>query len=526
MSGGKTRRTTRATPQPTLLDKIHAPWIASLLVFVLFSAIGFSYLRALANESDASAQLAMETTVHGQAEALQAIILKAQAPLYTLADILAVRKGEFDNFDAYASYLLQTNKNVGGLFLAKDGVVSAAFPLAGNEAAMGHDLLKDPGRRKEVEEAINTGRTVLAGPVNMRQGGVGLFARKPVFWMEDGKRRFWGLVIALINWETVKKAIEAEAGTTGCPFLLERRLSSDGSPVLLSRSAAEINPERAVTRALTVPGGEWILTMSPSTGPGGLYRVGGASIVLAASMTASILLFLLLTSRLTILTQAASIVIANDELKNRLAERNLLIKEVHHRVKNNLQVIISLLDLQSHDNENQEFRALVAACKGRVKAIALAHEQIYKGSDVGMIDVKSYLEGILVNVLRGFTGDARHVEYSVESAGGSIPLGKAVPVGLIVTEVVTNSLKYAFDGVDKPSISITLGQAAPDRSRLTIRDNGCGFQGGECPDSGSTLGIILVKSLSSQLGGTMRCHNDGGAVVEVEFPLGNGKTES
>ncbi|MFZ5425442.1 MAG: sensor histidine kinase [Thermodesulfobacteriota bacterium] len=506
------------------MDKAQTPWATSVLVFLVFCAIGFSYLRALVNESDAAAQLALETTVQGQTEALQAIILKAQAPLYTLADILAVRKGEFDDFDSYASYLLQTNKDVSGLFLTKDGVVSAAHPLAGNEAALGHDLLKDPDRRKEVEEAINTGRTVLAGPVNMRQGGVGLFARKPVFWMENGERRFWGLVVALINWETVKKAIETEAGATGCSYVLMRRLTSDPSPVLLSRSAGDVEPERAVTRSLSVPGGEWIITMSPGTASGEVFHIAGAAIVLAASFTASILVFLLLTSRLTILTQAASIILANEELQKRLDERNLLIKEVHHRVKNNLQVIISLLDLQSHDNGNEEFKTLVAACKGRVKAIALAHEQIYKGSDVGMIDVKNYLEGILVNVLRGFTGEARHVEYSVASEGGSIPLGKAVPVGLIVTELVTNSLKYAFDGVDKPLISITLGQAGPDRSLLTVRDNGQGFQNGICPESGSTLGIILVKSLSGQLGGAMRCHNDGGAVVEVEFPLGNGKT--
>jgi sensor domain CHASE-containing protein len=180
-------------------------------VFVGIVLAGFSYLNAVIGENRAQSRLALEGRVDIHIQTVHAVLLKAQEPLNTLADNLAVTHGDISTFPQFAPYLLSMNSGVSGLFLAPGGLVTLAEPLRGNEAAIGHDLLKDPERRKEVEEAVSTNATVLAGPVTMRQGGVGLFARKPVFWMEDGTRRFWGLAVALIKWDAVKQLMDFDS---------------------------------------------------------------------------------------------------------------------------------------------------------------------------------------------------------------------------------------------------------------------------------------------------------------------------
>jgi len=190
------------------MKRQHIPtfYAATALVLILF--FGHSYLGIVFENTRQNQRLALTHKISQQIHSIQTALLDAESPLFTLADILTVRKGEFPDFEQHAEYLLQDNPLVSGLFLVPGGVVSTAYPLAGNEAAIGHDLLKDPARRTEVIEAMNTNQIVLAGPVNMRQGGEGLFARKPVFWEENGEHRFWGLVVALIRWETVLETFD------------------------------------------------------------------------------------------------------------------------------------------------------------------------------------------------------------------------------------------------------------------------------------------------------------------------------
>ncbi|GFK95511.1 putative sensor histidine kinase pdtaS [Fundidesulfovibrio magnetotacticus] len=504
----------------SLLDRPWAAWAVSALVFCLMAVMGLAYLDAAQNEREAEARLALVQSVAGRVQALQNLLFKAQAPLATLADVLVVNRGEFKDFDAYARHLLESNPGVAGLFLCPDGVVRVAVPLAGNEAALGHELLKDPQRKAEVEEAIATNSTVLAGPVAMRQGGMGLFARKPVFWEEGGRRVFWGLVVSLIRWETVLDSAEFRAILDGGYALrLERKLATDPEPVVIARSETEVLPEFGVTRPLTVPGGQWLLTLSPLGAPDMRFIRVGELFVLAASGVGGWLVLLVLQGRSHIVAQSRELERANAELEARLLERGLLIKEVHHRVKNNLQIIISLLDLQNSGVDNPEFTALAAACKDRILAIALAHEQVYRRDNLASIGVSDYLHGLVGNVLQGYRVAERPVTWAVDTDGSEIPLAKAVYVGLIVTELVTNAVKHAFDGAEEPRIEVRFDSAVRGIALVSVRDNGRGFPGDGCPESASSLGLTLVRSLAGQLGGEMRCASLDGALVEVSLRL-------
>lgn len=513
-------------PPNSFLDRRTSPWLAMAIVFVVVSASGFAYLDALKSESDAKSRLALSSRVANHIQSVRTILLKAQEPLFTLSDIVSITRGDFNQFDLYARSLLATNSDISGLFLAPGGVVQLAEPLQGNEAAIGHDLMKDPDRRKEVEEAIAANETVLAGPVNMRQGGVGLFARKPIFWDENGRQRFWGLAIALIKWETIKKAMDFETlSADGYAYTLNRKLGTDPQPVLLLRSPEDVLSDVSVSRSFAIPGGEWILTLSEKERPLQTKLYAGFITVFVAALLFSMLIFTVLQSSREMKRQATSLRSVNAKLGNRLKERDVLLREVHHRVKNNLQIIVSLLDLQSMGVENSEFDQLVFACKDRVKAIALAHEQLYKSNDLGAVNAKDYFEGVSRNILQGCTGLVEHVKCSVHAPKATVALGVAVPLGLIVTELMTNALKHAFKGVRNPEILISFVLNAEELATVSVNDNGHGFPDGKCPESSSTLGLVLVRSLAKQLKGTMACHNHGGAFVSVCFPLPMGKNE-
>lgn len=490
-------------------------------VFLVLVVSGFSYLGALKGENAAKSRLALEGQLDKHIQSVRSTLQKVQEPLFTLSDIVAISRGGFKDFGPYARYLLSTNINVAGLFLAPDGVVLEAEPLQGNEGAIGHELLKDPDRKREVEEAIATNSTVLAGPVNMRQGGVGLFARKPVFWLQDnGQRHFWGLVIALIKWDTIKTLLDFESlSSAGYAYRLERKLGTDPHPVLLMRSNENVLDDAAASRSFAIPGGEWILTLSEKQDRLQVQLFAGYFVVLVGAVLCSILIFNVLTSSHKVRMQAVALSDMNDVLSIRLKEREILLKEVHHRVKNNLQIIASLLDLQSLTVDNQDFNELVTACKDRIKAIALAHEQLYRSDNLSNVEAREYFEGITRNILQGATGLLQNLQCTVEAPPVNLSLGRAVSLGLILTELVTNALKHAFKDVGNPHIVISFEVGRDEVATLTVRDNGIGFPDGRCPDTVSSLGIVLVKSLANQLNGQMKCANLGGATVMVSFPM-------
>ncbi len=305
------------------------PFLCASVSLILVLVFGHGYLSVLIENSRQNERLALTHRISQQVRSIQAALLEAESPLFTLADILAVGRGEFPDFEKHAEYLLRGTPLVSGLFLVPDGVVSKAYPLAGNEAAIGHDLLKDPARRAEALEAVGSNQIVLAGPVNMRQGGQGLFARKPVFWEENGTQRFWGLVVALIRWETVLetfgfKTLEAE----GYAYALSRRLRTDDQPTLITRSPSEIIHDLALTRSLPIPGGEWLLTVSPNKEFLGWMSLVGYGFVAVFGLVVAGLCFHVMLGRDRILAQSEELERINAELSRDISHREEVEREL------------------------------------------------------------------------------------------------------------------------------------------------------------------------------------------------------
>jgi len=210
---------------------------------------------------------------------------------------------------------------------------------------------------------------------------------------------------------------------------------------------------------------------------------------------------------------------AEEELKASLQEKEVLLKEVHHRVKNNLQLISSLLSLQSNYLNDENSKKLFLETKNRIKTIALVHEKLYKSSDVEHVNIEEYIKSIIELLLYSYDKEEVEVIINVTNKFDTkFNIEKAIPCGLIVNEIVSNALKYAFQKDNKGRIEITFN-IGKENSSFILSDNGVGFPIGFEIENLSSLGLELVSSLVEQLEGDMKVENKKGVSYEITFPV-------
>jgi len=205
---------------------------------------------------------------------------------------------------------------------------------------------------------------------------------------------------------------------------------------------------------------------------------------------------------------------AEDLIKASLREKEVLLKEIHHRVKNNLQIISSLLSLQAGQAQGEVAATYLSDSQRRVRAMALIHEKLYQSNDISRIDFGEYLSS-LVNGLIGSHGSLP-VQIQVDVSDIQLGLNSAIPCGLIVNELVSNALKHAFPDGNGGNISVGLDQDG-ERLRLTVADDGIGISDGVDIRSSETLGLQLVQSLVEQIDGELTLNHRGGASFEIAF---------
>jgi len=204
------------------------------------------------------------------------------------------------------------------------------------------------------------------------------------------------------------------------------------------------------------------------------------------------------------------------QLRASLMQKEVLLKEIHHRVKNNLQITSGLLRLQSRELKDSKTKSFLLECENRVKAMALVHEKLCHSADLSEISTKEYLSALLPELFRSL-GNAK-VELETDIGDVTLPIDCAIPFGLLVNELVSNSLKHAFkkDGKWKIAVGLSLVGGA---LQLSVADNGIGFPAGFNIDGINSLGLKLVADLCKQLKGHLEFNNRQGAEVLVTFPM-------
>jgi PAS domain S-box-containing protein len=209
-----------------------------------------------------------------------------------------------------------------------------------------------------------------------------------------------------------------------------------------------------------------------------------------------------------------------ERLRASLQEKEALLKEVHHRVKNNLQSVTSLLRLQSQYLTDPVARAAFDECQSRVGAMALVHEFLYRSENLADIDLAHYLRGLCAHLFRVYAPDPARVRLEVRVATGALDLDRAIPCGLLVTELVSNALKYAFPDGTAGRVAVELAAPPGGAYALSVSDDGVGLPPGLDFRHTQTLGLELVCGLARQLGGTIDLDCTGGTRFTVTFPPG------
>jgi two-component sensor histidine kinase len=209
---------------------------------------------------------------------------------------------------------------------------------------------------------------------------------------------------------------------------------------------------------------------------------------------------------------------AQARIKAALGEKEVLLKEVHHRVKNNLQIISSLLNLQTNQIADQKTRDALRDSQNRVRTMALIHEKLYQSPDLEQVDFAAYLKGLVNFLAQSYRANSNQVLIKTEAQNIYLDIDSAIPCGLIVNELVSNSLKYAFPENREGYIRVSCQQSSKDEVVLIVRDDGAGLPAGFDPSKSSSLGLKLVTSLVQQLNGKLEMENQGGLSYKIAFP--------
>jgi PAS domain S-box-containing protein len=212
-----------------------------------------------------------------------------------------------------------------------------------------------------------------------------------------------------------------------------------------------------------------------------------------------------------------------EDLLASLAEKEVLLKEIHHRVKNNLMSIIGLIQLQSMKAKNETLSALLQGIEGRIRSMALVHDNLYQSKDLACIGFKNYLEKLIDQIIASLN-PSRDIHCQVQMADIEVDLDFAIPCGLIVNELLTNAFKYAFPGgkprSGEPACTIKVCMEQNDTTwALVIADNGVGLPAALKEGTSESLGLKLVKMLVKQLSGTIKVDRTAGTMFRLVFPI-------
>jgi len=213
--------------------------------------------------------------------------------------------------------------------------------------------------------------------------------------------------------------------------------------------------------------------------------------------------------------------LAEDKLKASLREKEILLSEVHHRVKNNMQVISSLLYMQARSSGNPELTERLNESQSRIRSMALIHEKLYGSKDFTRIDLADYVRTLSQELLQSYRINPGEIDLIVQTEGGGVyvDIDKAIPCGLILNELISNALKHAFYGNEPCELRIIINEMKNKEIEIIVRDNGLGLPDDVDIHQPRTVGLYLVNGLiKNQLDGQIEVRRGGGTEFRIKFP--------
>jgi two-component sensor histidine kinase len=207
----------------------------------------------------------------------------------------------------------------------------------------------------------------------------------------------------------------------------------------------------------------------------------------------------------------------NAALNHLVNEKEWLIKEIHHRVKNNFHMVMGLLDTQAGYLKNEEALAAIKESQHRIQAMAFIHQKLYQTTNLSTVEMSAYIHE-LVDYLRHSFNAGQQISFRLEIENQLLDLSHALPIALILNEAITNSIKYGFPNRRMGVISVSFEKDERDRRTLNISDNGVGMPPGFNYDQSDSMGMKLIRGLCEDIHGDLEIINAGGTTISISFP--------
>jgi two-component sensor histidine kinase/sensor domain CHASE-containing protein len=498
-----------------LSSPLGAGIVATLLLLAITGLLSYGvYTVRLHDEYQETYNAAMDAR-----DRLEIVLVHGLSATQTIA--LCVERGILPKeFDTVAPRIAQAYNAIDAVELTPGGIVSHVYPYEENKRAIGFNILTDSIQKSEALYAIKNRSLIFAGPLNLVQGGLAVVGRGPVFLQKNGEEYFWGFTIVIIRVSSLMKyAHFDELLAKGFAYRLSKRNPETGLEIPFFHADQQL--EDPITVKVAVPKGEWALDVAPSD--------GWKSRAKTAPMIILSFLFSFLggtfvwyktrqPQRLQILVdrQTDNLLKSQKRLHDSLKEKDLLLKEIHHRVKNNLQVISSLLGIQSQSVLDPQAREAFSDSTRRIRSMAIVHEKLYSTGDLAQIDFQEYLNSVVHELDRSLHREG--ITLCVNADKIMLGIDLAIPCGLIANELVSNALKHAFPLRDRGSVVVSFTRVNNAMLRLEVQDDGVGIPAGKDFRSLNSMGMNIIRTLAEQILGTITHDGASGTRFAIEFP--------
>jgi two-component sensor histidine kinase/CHASE1-domain containing sensor protein len=402
-------------------------------------------------------------------------------------------------------------------------------PFSGrNLRAFGYDMFSEPTRRAAMERARDTGLPSVSGVVKLVQETEqdvqrGFLIYVPVYrngapvgTTEERRAALQGFVYSPFRSRDLMAGILGNEIVDVDWWIHDGGGPAGGELLFASNATAPWPPPPGLSRSVAVERGgrRWTLDFAPRAGWVSPEDRSQPLVVAVGGLVIDLLLFAIIGMQRR---GAATARRMTDELKASLREKDVLLKEVHHRVKNNLQVVSSLLSLQGRRMGDARSREVLDQCRSRVLSMALVHEKLYLSRDLSRVDLAEYVGSLLVELRRGQADGRVQVSHRAEQVW--MGLERAIPCGLILNELVSNALKHAFPDGRTGRVEVVLAALGVDRVELQVNDDGVGMPAAVDVGRTPSLGLEVVAALVGQLGAEIEVAREGGTRIRIAIPL-------
>jgi len=410
-----------------------------------------------------------------------------------------ISQSQFTDFSSQV--LLSSGEPIRCLQLVKDSVITHIYPLKGNEGVLGVNIFHRLNNGEHLSKSASENKPNMSGPLELIQGGLGFIYRIPIYIPDSTSksRSFWGFSAVVVDVDSLLNDIEALKDSS-ISFAIKTVKGFNSIPHFYGDSTVFMaNP---VTKSIHIAGNEWEIAAIPNTGWGNLESMELWVYFLGffICLSGGILVGCLSYSFFRLKQLNVDLVVKNETIQNQIDEKGILIKEIHHRVKNHFQMVSSIARIQAYETKNPETSAVLKEMENRIRSFSMAHEQLYK-SDSETTKLKQYIQTLAQQLLDAKKDD---VEITLEMDEIEIPFKVSIYLGIIINELITNSLKHAFkDDLTKNQIYLSI-KIKEGQYQLLYSDNGVGIPKQTFEKNENSFGLELIKMMTEQLNGKIK----------------------